>query len=154
MIRSKLLMVAGLLIALQPAVKSASVEDEIRDLEQKYNAAYAANDLPTYFSYLAPDFIQWLGSGRTNLAEYKASWTKFIQGGGRVEGAEILDLVIKVGPSNDTAIASYLLHVKTRSADGKVSDATYQESDVLFRRQGTWKVVYLHYSAARPKKVE
>lgn len=62
--------------------------------------------------------------------------------------AEIADLQIKVGPSQDSAVASYLLRVKTKSSRGE-SDDTYQETDVLFKRDGAWKVVYLHYSPAR-----
>src|SRR5262249_22826052 len=126
------------------------VEAQIREFETVYNAAYAANDLPKYFSYLAPDFAQWLPSGRTDKAAYQQSWTRFINGGGKVLSAEFSDLQIKVGPSGDTAVASYLLHVKTHSTRGD-SDETYQETDVLFKRDGAWKVVYLHYSPA-PKK--
>ena len=154
MMLSTFVALASLALAQQPAATAASVEQEVRTLEQNYNAAYAANDLPTYFSYLAPDFIQWLGSGRTDLTKYKEDWTKTIQGGSRVQVAEISDLVIKVGPSLDTAVASYLLHVKMKAADGKESDSTYQESDVLFKRGGAWKVVYLHYSAVRPRRAE
>ena len=129
----------------------ATAEQEVRAFEQEYNAAYAANDLPKYFSYLAPDFMQWLPSGRTDKASYEKSWTRFITGGGKVLSAELSDVQIKVGPGNDTAVASYLLHVKTHSARGD-SDDTYQETDVLFKRGGAWKVVYLHYSEAPKQK--
>jgi ketosteroid isomerase-like protein len=130
---------------------TAAVEQEVRELEQKYNGAYAANDLPAYFSYLAPDFTQWLPSGRTDKAAYQQSWTRFISGGGKVQAADIAELQIKVGPSGDTAVASYLLHVKTHSSRAD-SDETYQETDVLFKRDGAWKVVSLHYSPAPAKK--
>jgi len=46
-------------------------EREIRDLEEKMNAAYAANDLPAYFAYYSDDFTQWLPDGRTDLPQYK-----------------------------------------------------------------------------------
>ena len=39
-----------------------SVASEITALEQKFNAAYAVNDLKTYFSYYAPD-MQPIGAG-------------------------------------------------------------------------------------------
>lgn len=147
-----MLLIGSLVLALQVAAPrpATTAEQEIRDFEQKYNGAYAANDLPTYFSYLAPDFVQWLPSGRTDKASYQQSWTRFITGGGKVLAADFSDLQIKIGPSGDTAVASYLLHVNTHSARGD-SDETFQETDVLFRRDGAWKVVYLHYSAA-PKK--
>jgi ketosteroid isomerase-like protein len=149
--------VASLLFALpvaaqSPNAASSDVEAQIRDAEQKYNAAYAANDLPAYFGYLASDFAQWLPSGRTDKASYQQSWTRFITNGGKVLSAELSELQIKVGPSGDSAVASYILSVKTQSARG-VSDDKYQETDVWFKRDGAWKVIYLHYSAA-PKPRE
>ncbi len=146
-----LMLFSFLAAAAAQSTTAASVEQEVRDFEQKYNAAYAANDLPAYFSYLAPDFVQWLPSGRTDKASYEQSWTRFIKGGGAVTSVDLTDMQIKVGPSGDTAVASYLLRVKTHSARGD-SDDTYQETDVLFKRAGAWKVVYLHYSPAPKKK--
>ena len=141
-----------LLMALPAAAQSPmAVEQQIRELEQKYNAAYAANDLPTYFSYLADDFGQWLPSGRTDKASYQTSWTRFITGGGKVLSAELSDVQVKVSPSGDSAVVSYLLHVKTQASRG-TSDETYQETDVWFKRNGAWKIVYLHYSAAAPRR--
>jgi ketosteroid isomerase-like protein len=133
----------GLLIAVPVAAQSpAAIEQQIRDLEQKYNAAYAANDLPTYFSYLADDFGQWLPSGRTDKASYQTSWTRFITGGGKVLSAELSDVQVKVSPAADTAVVSYLLHVKTQSSRG-TADETYQETDVWFKRNNQWNVLSL-----------
>jgi ketosteroid isomerase-like protein len=53
---------------------------------------------------------------------------------------------VRIDPSRDTAVASYLQRVKTRFAKGAVSDENFQESDVWFKRNGEWKVVHLHYS--------
>jgi ketosteroid isomerase-like protein len=141
-----------LLMAFPAAAQSpAAIDQQIRELEQQYNAAYAANDLPTYFSYLAEDFGQWLPSGRTDKASYQTSWTRFITGGGKVLSAELSDVQVKVSPSADSAVVSYLLHVKTQSSRG-TSDETYQETDVWFKRNNAWKIVYLHYSAAAPRR--
>ena len=149
---TRVLMVLAMLVSVpsQPT-PVATAEQEVRAFEQEYNAAYAANDLPKYFSYLAPDFMQWLPSGRTDKASYEKSWTRFITGGGKVTSVDLTEMQIKVGPTGDTAVASYLLRVKTHSASGD-SDDTYQETDVLFKRGGAWKVVYLHYSEAPKKK--
>ena len=130
---------------------AASVEEEIKDVEQRANAAYEANDLAKYFSFYATDFSQFLPEGRTDLAGYQKDWAAYIGEGNRVQKVEISDMHIQAGPSKDTAVASYLLHVRTKLKDGKVSDEDNQESDVLFKRNGEWKVVFLHYSAA-PKK--
>ena len=129
----------------------ASAEDEVRDVEQRVNAAYEANDLPKYFSFYAADFSQFLPEGRTDLDAYKKEWTAYIAEGNRVQKVEISDLHIQVGPNKDTAVASYILHVRTKLTDGKVTDEDNQESDVLFKRNAEWKIVFLHYSTARKK---
>jgi ketosteroid isomerase-like protein len=129
----------------------ASAEDEVRDVEQRVNAAYEANDLPKYFSFYASDFSQFLPEGRSDLNAYTKEWTAYVGEGNRVQKVNISDLHIQVGPNQDTAVASYILHVRTKLQDGKITGEDNQESDVLFKRNGEWKIVFLHYSAA-PKK--
>ena len=145
-----LLAVAGLL-SRQSASQPASAQKEIHDLEVKINASYAANDLTAYFAAYAPDFTQWLPEGRTDLAAYKQEWSSYIAAGNRIQSAEFSDLHVQVGPSQDAAVASYLLHVKTRLADGRITEEDNQETDVFFKRDGVWKIVELHYSLL-PKK--
>jgi ketosteroid isomerase-like protein len=145
-------LLAGCFLALRAKTPPDNPERQIRELEEKVNGAYAANDLATYFSYYADDFSQWLPEGRTDLAAYQREWTQFIHGGGRVEAATFSDLHIQIGPSGDTAVASYILHVRTRDAKGQVSEEDNQESDVFFKRGNVWKIVFLHYSPAPKKK--
>lgn len=145
------LLVPIALLAASARPRPASAEDEVRDVEQQANAAYQANDLPKYFSFYAADFSQFLPEGRSGLDAYKKEWTAYIGEGNRVQRVEISDLHIQVGPHQDTAVASYILHVRTKLKDGKISEEDNQESDVLFKRNGEWKIVFLHYSAA-PKK--
>ena len=127
---------------------TASAEQEVRELEQRANAAYEANDLAKYFSFYALDFTQYLPEGRSDLPAYEKEWSSYIGEGNRVEKVVLSDMHVQVGPSGDTAVASYIIHVRTKLKDGKVTDEDNQESDVLFKRNGQWKVVFLHYSAA------
>jgi ketosteroid isomerase-like protein len=131
--------------------QSSGVEQQIRELEQKMNDAYGKNDLPTYFSYYAPDFVQWLPEGRTDLEKYKKDWTEYIKKGNQVQEVKLKDVTVRVGPSQDTAVFAYILYVKTKLADGKVTEEENQETDVWFKRQGEWKVVTLHYSPVAKK---
>lgn len=126
-------------------------EREVRELEQKVNAAYQANDLALYFSFYAPNLSQWFPEGRTDLPSYRKQWTEFIQSGGRIEAVKISDLHIQLSPSEDAAVASYLLHVRTRLEKGQITEEDNQETDVLFKRGGVWKIVFLHYSPATKK---
>src|SRR6267142_3871754 len=100
--------------------RSETPEQEVRNFEQRANAAYEANDLPKYFSFYASDFTQFLPEGRTDLEKYKKDWTAYIADGNRVEKVEISDMHIQLGPSKDTAIASYLLKVRSNLKDGKI----------------------------------
>jgi ketosteroid isomerase-like protein len=147
---SVVLLSAGVLV-LSANAPADDIEKQINDLEVKINGAYEANDLPSYFSYYAPDFSQWLPEGRTDLPKYQKDWTRFIEGGAKVESAKFSDMKIQTGPGGDTAVASYILHVRIRNAKDVVSDEDNQESDVFFKRDGLWKVVFLHYSATRKK---
>jgi ketosteroid isomerase-like protein len=138
-------------VAISARPRPSSVQDEVREFEQRANAAYEANDLPKYFSFYATDFSQFLPEGRSNLAAYKKQWTEYIGEGNRVQKVDLSDMHIQIGPNKDTAVASYVLRVRTKLKDGKITDEDNQESDVLFKRNGEWRVVFLHYSAA-PKK--
>ena len=129
-----------------PHAASAATSDEIGKLEQEMNDAYAANDLPKYFGYYAHDLTQWLPEGRTDLPAYRKSWTAYIGAGAKIRSVKLSDLHIQVDPSGDAAVASYLLHVSTKEKDGKITEADYRESDVWFKRGGSWRVVFLHYS--------
>jgi ketosteroid isomerase-like protein len=145
------LLLSSAAFAQSGAKPPSPAEKEVLDVETKYNGAYAANDLPAYFGYLAPDFVQWLPGGRSTKDQYQTSWTKFITAGNKVLSADFTDMQIQVSPSQDAAAASYLLHVVTHSTRGD-SDEYFQESDVLFKRDGVWKVVHLNYAPARKKK--
>ncbi len=148
---SFVLLFTAISLAAQSTPQQMAAEKEVLDLEQKYNGAYGANDLPTYFSFLADDFSQFLPSGRTDKPSYQKSWTRFIEGGGKVMLAEFTDMKIQVNPAGDAAVASYLLHVKTQSKRG-LADEYFQESDVLFKRGGQWKLVHLNYAPAKKKE--
>src|SRR2546430_2001160 len=101
-----MLLLAGGLITLRAKTPPDNPEQQIPELEDKVNAAYAANDLPAYFSYYAPEFSQWLPEGRTDLPTYQKQWTGFIHGGGGGETTKYLGLYIPGRPPRDTACAS------------------------------------------------
>lgn len=143
----------GAALAAAPSARAqgaaATAEAEVRKVIADYNAAYEKNDLDTYFRAFAPDLTQWFPSGRVDLPSYRASWTKTIQAGNRNEKVEVRDLRVQVGPSADTAVATYILRVTFRTAKGEVSTEDNQETDVLFKRNGSWTIVHVNYAPAR-----
>jgi ketosteroid isomerase-like protein len=141
----------GLLVAALPTARAAApgaADKEIARLEQGFNDAYGANELDKYFGYYADDLVAIFPEGRTSLAAYRKEWTEFVRAGNRLESARLSDLVIRVAPAADSAVASYQLAVRTRLADGKVTDERFFETDVWLHRNGHWRVAHVHYSPA------
>jgi ketosteroid isomerase-like protein len=123
-----------------------SPEQEVRDAETAINTAYAANDLPTYFSYYAPDLRALYPEGPTTLPEYRKSWTATIKSGAKMVGFSDRGMVIQVSPSQDAAVASYQATAQQKNADDTVATQQFNETDVWFKRDGQWKIVEIHYS--------
>jgi ketosteroid isomerase-like protein len=145
-----MVVMAGIGAANAQAPKAmTAAEREVRSVIAAYNADYARNDLDAYFGAFAPDLTQWFPPGRVDLPSYRASWSKYIGAGNTVQAAEVRDLRVQVGPSADSAVATYLLRVTTRSAKGEVSIEDNQETDVLFKRGGVWSIVHVNYAPAR-----
>ena len=151
--KSSTLYSCALLLFGWSALAGAAPKDDISQLETEFNAAYAANDLDKYFGYYSDDALLWFPEGRTDIPSYKKEWTEFIKSGGRILAGTVSDLHVRFSPQGDTAIASYLLHLKTQETDKKVSDEIFQETDVWFKAVEGWKIAHVHYSpAATPHK--
>jgi ketosteroid isomerase-like protein len=146
--KSSTLYSVALLLLGWSTLANAGPKADISQLETEFNAAYGVNDLGKYFSYYADDAILWFPEGRTDIPSYKKEWTEFIKSGGKILACTVSDMHIRFSPQGDTAIASYLLRVKTQATDKKVTDEIYQESDVWFKTAGGWKIAHVHYSPA------
>jgi ketosteroid isomerase-like protein len=132
------------------AAAPTAVEQEIVRLEQGSNDAYAANDLPKYFGYYAEDAMLIFYNERTSLAAYRKSWPEAIKTE-PIVSVKLSDMVIRVIPSGDVAIASYQIEVRTGHPNGKATNEHAFETDVWANRAGGWKIVHVHYSAKAAK---
>lgn len=139
-----------LLIAAVPASARADSKADVDRLEKDFNAAYAANDLDKYFSYYSDEAVLWFPEGRTDVPSYKKMWTAYIKAGARLQSCTLSDYHLKFSPQGDTAIASYLLRVKTLEATKKLTDESFQETDVWFQTAAGWKIAHVHYSSTPP----
>ncbi|HVI98028.1 MAG TPA: nuclear transport factor 2 family protein [Sphingomonas sp.] len=135
-------------------VDMAVAETEVRNFIEQYNADYGANDLDKYFASFAPDLTQWWPSGRVDLQTYETGWRKNVANGGGNAKVAVTDLRIQVDPTGDAAVATYVLEVTPRvKGEPQTTIERNQETDVLFKRDGQWKVVHVNYGpAADPKK--
>jgi uncharacterized protein (TIGR02246 family) len=132
------------------AAEPAAIQKEIMRLERDYNDTYAANDLPKYFAYYADDAVLIFYNKRTPLADYRKEWTESVRTE-PIESVKLSDVVIRVSPSGDTAIASYQIDVRTRHAAAKSTDEHAFETDVWFKHDGRWQIAHVHYSTKADK---
>src|ERR1700723_1573764 len=116
----------------------------ILQVEQDFNAAYAANDLDKYFGYYSDDAVLWFQDGRTDIPSYKKEWTAFIKSGAQIQAGTTSDMHIRFSPQGDAAIASYLLHLKTKKADQTITNEVFQETGVWFKSGSGWKITHVH----------
>lgn len=134
-----------------PVIAPAATEAEVRDFILRYNAYYAANDLDNYFASFDPGLTQWWPSGRVDLKTYENMWRKLVANGGGTSRAEVSDLQIQVSPAGDAAVATYVLAVTPRK-NGQPDTVVErnQETDVLYKINGAWKIVHVNYGPAKP----
>jgi ketosteroid isomerase-like protein len=142
-----------LALVLAAASETAAVEKEVGDMETRFNAAYAANDMKAYWEFYDDGLTQWWPEGRVTLAAYKQQWTRLLADGGKVLENTLSDMVVQVSPSGEAAVASYALRVVTRQPDGSVTKERAQETDVWFKKDGRWRIAHLNYHP-RPEKPE
>lgn len=131
----------------------SAAEREVRQFIYRYNGYYANNDLDRYFSSFDPQLTQWWPSGRVDLNTYQTMWRRLVARGGGTSKAVVSDLRVQVDASGDAAVATYILEVTPRE-NGRPGTAIErnQETDVLFKRGGQWKIVHVNYGPAKPRK--
>jgi ketosteroid isomerase-like protein len=141
------LLIAALAAAAPPALASdPSVESQILTLEKGVNEAYARNDLPRYFAYYAEDFRGLFPEGITNKADYVKSWTAYINGGSKIVDFTWSNMVITVSAAGDAAVASYHAVATSKEPTKPPTAEKYDETDVWFKRNGTFELVEVQYS--------
>lgn len=146
-----LVMAGALALSATIAAQAATPEEQVRQVEKDFNAAYAKNDLTKYFSFYADDFRGLFPDGPTTLADYRREWTASVQAGNVLVDFSYTDMQVQVAPSGDAAVASYRATARMRYAGKEPVDEHYYETDVMFKRHGVWKVVEVHYSTVPDK---
>jgi ketosteroid isomerase-like protein len=142
--------IALLGLAPSPASAAGAAAREIARLEQACNDAYGRNDLEPYFGCYRDNAVLIFYDSRTTLPEYRKSWSESVRAGNVVASFKLSDLVIRVSPAGDMAVASYSTEVANHYADGHDTHEKGFETDVWVRRAGQWKIEHVQYSLAAP----
>lgn len=106
-----------------------------------------ADDLTLYEWWVTPQRIDGLPFHEFMMTANAEQGTVF-GSEGKAKSPTRFDLAnLHIQNYGDTAIASYTLLISTASPDG-VKVASHNESRVMVRQGGTWKVVHVHKSPA------
>jgi ketosteroid isomerase-like protein len=114
---------------------------------EEWNAAFAANDVDRYFSFLDPEVVVLTASNPYRVEgrpDDRAEFTFGLDRGYSRVGyfEEVAPLVRIIG---DVAIVTYFNRGYYGPPDG--GQMTYlKETDVLARRGGEWRIVHIHVS--------
>jgi ketosteroid isomerase-like protein len=137
------------------------MDEEIRDFLLRHLGSVQENDLETYRETTAQDltlYEWWVTPHRLDGVPFHEFMMSANAERGAVFGAEgsgrqaptRLDLSnLHIQRYGDTAIASYTLLISTAPPEG-VRVAAHNESRVMVRLDGQWKVVHVHKSPAWP----
>ncbi len=128
-----------------------SVDAEVRDALNAFNAVYTSNNMEAYFSYYTADATLYFYGARQKVSVYREEWTEVIDAGGGVEMDELSDLQIQMMPSGDVAVATYFIDNRSRDTDGSTATIRAFETDVWQKIDDEWKVVSLHYTEIPPE---
>jgi ketosteroid isomerase-like protein len=132
--------------------------EEIIDFLKKHLGSVQENDTKTYYETTAEDltlYEWWVTPHRIDGLPFHEFMMNSNAEHGTVFGQEVkaksvtrFDLAnLHIQNYGDTVIASYTLLISTSSADG-VKVASHNESRVIVKVNGAWKVVHVHKSPA------
>lgn len=133
-------------------------DDEIIEFLKKHLQSIQENDTKTYYETAAEDltlYEWWVTPHRIDGLPFHEFMMQSNAEHGTVFGQEVkAKSVTRFDLSNlhiqnygETAIASYTLLISTAAPDG-VKVASHNESRVMVRINGAWKVVHVHKSPA------
>ncbi len=134
------------------------IDKEVLEFLWRHLKAIQENDIATYRATTAEDltlYEWWVTPHRIDGLPFHEFMMQANAARGTVFGAEggehvptRFDLAnLRIQRYGDTAIVSYTLLISTATPDG-VKVAAHNESRVMIRQEGTWKVVHVHKSPA------
>ncbi len=135
--------------------------DEIEVFLRRHLQSIQENDVATYYETTSPDltlYEWWVTPHRIDGLPFHEFMMQANAERGTVFGAEAtgervrtrFDLAnLRIQRYGDCAIASYTLLISTATPQG-VKVAAHNESRVMVKIEGAWKVVHVHKSPAYP----
>jgi uncharacterized protein (TIGR02246 family) len=126
-----------------PAISARDVEQEVMNVHLEWAKADLTRDKAIVERILADDYVYTHEDGRVTNKEQDIA--EFAQDSITVKSAENTDIKVRVF-SNDFAVTTGDYHLTGRDRDGKDFKVLSRWTNVLVKRDGTWRVVAGHNS--------
>jgi ketosteroid isomerase-like protein len=128
------------------AQNDQSSEKEVWTVIQKWNKAFAANDVDSYFDFIHDDLTLIVPSSPYRVETKKMDKEEFIwslnNGISKVQFFQELDPKIQI--LGNTAVVSY--YTRGVYGESKLEMTYLKETDVLIKEAGIWKIIHIHVS--------
>ena len=121
---------------------------EVLAASAAFNKAYAENRLEDYFSYYADNAVLMTPGGTLQAAaEYRAEWKVLLaSGGGVAKLVTTQPTAVTISTDGSSAVVAFTPYTAVyKDSEGNESTANYAETDIWWKINGEWKVVYIHY---------
>jgi ketosteroid isomerase-like protein len=131
------------------AATGQTTEQRVRSAVESYNRAFVGKDLAALKALLAPDVVLYEHSVRNIGLE--DVWENHLRPEvAAFEGTKADFTDVRVWASNDLALVTRNYAI-TATMNGRAIDARGNETMGWALRDGTWKVVHIHYSHPCPR---
>ena len=123
-------------------------EAEAWQVVLEFNRAFAENDSRRYFAFVGEEITVFTPSNPYRVEGIEADRREFDAGlqSGTTRVEFFQELQPDVSVHGDVAVATYFTRGRY-GPEGATRAAYLKETDVLVRRDGTWRVVHVHVSA-------
>jgi ketosteroid isomerase-like protein len=124
-------------------------EREVLEVVREFNRAFAANDVDRYFAFVDEEITVFTPANPYRVegrADDRAEF-EFSLNTGATRIGYFQELQPHVQLFGDTAVVTYFSRGSYGAAE-RARVCYLKETDVLVRRDGTWKVVHIHVSAS------
>jgi len=133
-------------VAASTSGKKMSTEAALRDMENRWEAAYASHDLSVVQSFVASDFVG--VSPKFKFTNKSGLLSEFKKDKDTYQSAKNETLKVTMfGPN--VAVVNGRAREKGTLKDGKPFDRTYYFTDTWMQRNGQWQCVAGHAAEAR-----
>ena len=126
---------------------SSTAALEVNRCHRQRIEAWLKGDLAAYMSYYWPDALIIIDRTRFSLMELRESAAAELAARRRI-GIDAPDLdAMAISEMGDAVTVSFPWSQRVTGADGNEITESYHETDVWYRRDGTWKLVAIHLVA-------